>query len=78
MNTFYFIGVSIIFIMLFYFFRKKNNTKQEVIPPKIETKNKWLYPTDNFGKLEKGVVNDLGTGKKETLFHKIHSESNTE
>jgi hypothetical protein len=49
--------------------KKIDNTKQKVIPPKMKTKNKWLYPTDNFGKLEKGVVNDLGTYKR-------HSESN--
>ena len=24
----------------------------------VVTKNKWLYPTDNFGKMEKGVVKD--------------------
>jgi hypothetical protein len=26
------------------------------IKHKISKKNKWLYPTDNFGKLEKGVI----------------------
>ncbi len=24
--------------------------------PEIGNKNKWLYPADNFGKMEKGVV----------------------
>ncbi len=24
--------------------------------PEIATKNKWLYPTDEFGKMEKGIV----------------------
>jgi hypothetical protein len=41
-----------------------DNDKQKVIPPKMQTKNKWLYPTDNFGKLERGVVTDLKTYKR--------------
>jgi len=28
------------------------------IKPEIVTKNKWLYPTDEFGKMERGVVHD--------------------
>ena len=40
----------------FCFWRKRKNTNQKVIKPKMPTKNKWLYPIDNFGKLEKGVV----------------------
>ncbi len=76
MNTFYFIVGSIVFIMLFYFFRKINktkqkeilpkmktekNTKQKVVQPKAPAKNKWLNPTDSFGKMEKGVVRDSET-----------------
>ena len=63
MITFYFIIGSILFLMLFYFLFKRNN-KQKLIQPKIKTKNKWLYPTDNFGKLERGVVYDFGINKK--------------
>ena len=54
--------------------KKVDNTKQKVVPPKMPTKNKWLNPTDSFGKMEKGVVNDLETGKKETMDHKKPSE----
>ena len=37
---------------------KNNKTQSRIgfIKHKISKKNKWLYPTDNFGKLEKGVV----------------------
>jgi hypothetical protein len=37
---------------------EKNKTESTIdfIKHKISKKNKWLYPTDNFGKLEKGVV----------------------
>lgn len=31
---------------------------EEVIIELLKTKNTWLYPTDEFGKMEKGVVND--------------------
>ena len=36
----------------------KDKTESTIgfIKHKILKKNKWLYPTDNFGKLEKGVV----------------------
>tara|TARA_B110000046_G_C12728271_1_gene287455 strand:+ start:13 stop:225 length:213 start_codon:yes stop_codon:yes gene_type:complete len=34
---------------------KKNKIVQKFT---ISDKNPWLYPTDNFGKLEKGVVHD--------------------
>lgn len=34
---------------------------QTEIKPKITTKNKWLYPTDEFGMLEKGVEFDSKT-----------------
>ena len=30
----------------------------KLIKTPIATKNKWLYPEDNFGKMEKGVVKD--------------------
>ena len=56
MIALYFIVASILFIMLFYLSRKKNNINHEVTRPEFKSKNKWLYPEDNFGKLEKGVV----------------------
>ena len=44
------------FVKLFCCFFKKNKPNQKVIKPNIYTKNKWLYPMDNFGVMEKGVV----------------------
>jgi len=37
---------------------KRNKTTKKEFKAKIPmpTKNKWLNPTDNFGKLERGVV----------------------
>ena len=35
---------------------KVNNEPTQNNNQEKPTKNKWLYPTDNFGKLEKGVV----------------------
>ena len=34
-----------------------NKTKRIIIK-QFKTKNKWLYTTDSFGKMEKGVVNN--------------------
>ena len=73
MNTLYFIVGIILVLMLFYFSLKRNNTNQKVIQPKMPTKNKWLYTTDSFGKMEKGVVHDQVTYKRETMVHKRHS-----
>ena len=64
MNTLYFIVGSILLLMLIYFLRKINNSNKKVIQPKMPTKNKWLYPTDSFGKMEKGVVHDQVTYKR--------------
>ena len=37
----------------------KIDTEEEINKPLIsQTKNKWLYPTDEFGKMEEGVVYD--------------------
>jgi len=33
-------------------------TKKPVKTHQISTKNKWLYPEDNFGKMERGVEYD--------------------
>ncbi len=35
--------------------KKKPITKHQIPTHQISTKNKWLYPDDNFGKLERGV-----------------------
>jgi len=43
---------------LFCWLNKRDNTNQKAIKPVIHTKNKWLNPEDNFGKMEKGVVKD--------------------
>jgi len=74
MNTLYFIVGSILISMLFNFFRKRKNTNEKVIKPKMPTKNKWLYPTDNFGKMKKGVVLDSVPYKRETMVNKMHLE----
>ena len=34
------------------------NKKERIVIKQFKSKNKWLYPEDNFGKLERGVVND--------------------
>ncbi len=38
----------------------KEKTKIDLLPsedrPEIGKKNKWLHPTDNFGKMEHGVI----------------------
>ena len=51
----YLIGF-IILAKLFCWLNKRDNTNQKVIMPVMHTKNKWLNPEDNFGKMEKGVV----------------------
>jgi hypothetical protein len=58
MNGFYFIVFGVFFLILFCSFFKRNKTNQKVIKPVMHTKNKWLNPEDNFGKMEKGVVID--------------------
>ena len=37
-------------------FLKKPQKKKSLEKFTISDKNPWLYPTDNFGKFEKGVV----------------------
>ena len=43
-------------IKFFRKIREKKQCKSKTNYSKLFTKNKWLYTTDNFGKLEKGVV----------------------
>jgi len=35
-----------------------SNKTERIIIKQFKTKNKWLYTTDSFGKMEKGVVNN--------------------
>ena len=35
--------------------QKMSSFKPINMPQVVSTKNKWLYPEDNFGKLERGV-----------------------
>ena len=36
--------------------KQRTNSFEPInIPQVVSTKNKWLYPKDNFGKLERGV-----------------------
>lgn len=43
------------------------STELEILPI---TKNSWLYPTDSFGNLEKGVVMD-----SRTYYYEIKTET---
>ncbi len=53
----------------YFILLQKKNTKEEINEseniPQIQsirkTKNSWLYPTNEFGTLEKGVVHDSQT-----------------
>ena len=53
-----FIVASIILTMLCYVICKRDITTRKLTRTEVKTKNKWLYPEDNFGKMEKGVVYD--------------------
>ena len=37
---------------------KKPNKMERIVIKQFKTKNKWLYTTDSFGKMEKGVDNN--------------------
>jgi hypothetical protein len=41
---------------------------------KAVTKNKWLNPTDSFGKMEEGVVSDSKTHKSDIIEGEIDQE----
>jgi hypothetical protein len=67
MDTIYLIGIVVIgMVILFYYHYKtggvnKNQIIAEIpteIKPEMPTKNNWLYPTDEFGKMENGVVSE--------------------
>ncbi len=70
MKTLFIISVVFFFIWIFLKIHKKIRIKitnqkqpQNVIAekPLIIKKNSWLYPDDEFGKMEKGVVNETST-----------------
>ena len=67
MIALYFIAGCIIASLVFYFLHRGNKTKNKIIKPlkmssekviqlKMGSKNKWLHPTDNFGKMEKSIA----------------------
>lgn len=50
--------IGIVFFIKLLFNQNKNEKKKvnkEPNKPIISDKNKWLYPTDEFGKMEKGT-----------------------
>jgi hypothetical protein len=51
------IVIGIVFFIKLLFNQNKNEKKVTTEPnkPIISDKNKWLYPTDEFGKMEKGT-----------------------
>ena len=51
------IVIGIIYLIKLLFNQNKNEKKvtKEPKKPIISDKNKWLYPTDEFGKMEKGT-----------------------
>jgi len=57
-----FIGILISILLLSFlykrYFSKRYNTNQNPTPTEIKTKNTFLHTTDNFGKMEKGVVSN--------------------
>ncbi len=70
MKTFFIISGVFFLIWIIQKIRNKirnkiTNQKQVenliVVKPIIIKKNSWLYPNDEFGKMEKGVVNDSKT-----------------
>ncbi len=51
------IVIGIVYFIKLLFNQNKNEKKvtKEPKKPIISDKNKWLYPTDEFGKMEKGT-----------------------
>jgi hypothetical protein len=58
LGTFLLIGVFILILFLLKrrYFSNINKSNQERTQPEFKSKNKWLYSSDNFGKMEEGVV----------------------
>ena len=42
----------------------------------MKTKNKWLYPTDEYGKMEEGVVYNSKTYKTSVTQDEVQQEIN--
>lgn len=53
--------------------RKPTKRNKKLNKPEIASKNTWLYPTDEFGKMEKGTVYE-----SKTYSHEINSSSKDE
>ena len=55
MDTTYIIGLLFIIIVLTLFYIIYNSKKKVKLEKSLELgKNKWLFPTDGIGKMEKG------------------------
>mgnify|MGYP003391834951 FL=1 len=54
LNAFLVVGF-VLFIRVFFHNKKKGNSDNKTHKIEISNKNKWLYPTDEFGKMETGV-----------------------
>lgn len=57
MSTIYFIFIFIVCFIVIKInksIRKENETPTPFNKPEISTQNKWLNPSDDFGKMEKG------------------------
>lgn len=76
MSTIYLISCVVILTLFYYHYKSRRLHKKQINPeiqnqiitdtgkeinPEIATKNKWLHPTDEFGKMEKGVVYESKT-----------------
>lgn len=49
------IVIGIVFFIKLLFNKNEKKVTKEPNKPIISDKNKWLYPTDEFGKMEKGT-----------------------
>ncbi len=48
--------ILILFLLKRRYFSNINKSNQQLTQTEFRSKNKWLYPKDNFGKMEDGVV----------------------
>jgi len=54
LNAFLVVGF-VLFIRVFFNNKKKEKSDNKTNKMEISDRNKWLYPTDEFGKMETGV-----------------------
>jgi hypothetical protein len=54
LNAFLVVGF-VLFIRVFFNNKKKEKSDNKTNKIEISDRNKWLYPTDEFGKMETGV-----------------------